>query len=221
MITNIFGKLKPGMKKSLFTLLFVLISLLTFAQSFEGKIIYQITYKSKMPSVTDAQFSSMMGNTQNYYIKGGDYKSETNGSFILSQLYINKDNKLYNKFSNSEALLWNDGAVNPDSVISSALNKGVIVILGHKCDELVLTCKSGLQKYYFTSKLPVDSKLYVNHRFGNWYAFLSKANAIPLKMTIDNANFYMEAIATDIKPMTLDAALFTLPAGVETKKSPY
>ncbi|WPU92988.1 hypothetical protein SNE25_27060 [Mucilaginibacter sabulilitoris] len=209
------------MKKSLFTLLFVLISLFTFAQSFEGKIIYQLTYKSKMPSVTDAQFSSMMGNTQNYYIKGGDYKSETNGSFILSQLYINKDNKLYNKFSNSGALLWNDGAVNPDSVISSALNKGVIVNLGHKCDELVLTCKSGLQKYYFTSKLPADSKLYVNHRFGNWYAFLSKANAIPLKMTIDNANFYMEAIATDIKPMKLDAALFTLPAGVETKKSPY
>lgn len=162
-----------------------------------------------------------MGNTQNYYIKGGDYKSETNGSFILSQLYINKDNKLYNKFSNSEALLQNDGAVNPDSVISSALNKGVIVILGHKCDELVLTCKSGLQKYYFTSKLPVDSKLYINHRFGNWYAFLSKANAIPLKMTIDNANFYMEAIATDIKPMKLDAALFTLPSGIETKKSPY
>ena len=93
------------MKKSLFTLLFVLISLFTFAQSFEGKIIYQLTYKSKMPSVTDAQFSSMMGNTQNYYIKGGDYKSETNGSFILSQLYINKDNKLYNKFSNSGALL--------------------------------------------------------------------------------------------------------------------
>ena len=31
----------------------------------------------------------------------------------------------------------------------------------------------------------------------------------------------MEAIATDIKPMKLDAALFTLPAGIETKKSPY
>jgi hypothetical protein len=174
-----------------------------------------------MPSVTDAQFGSMLGNTQNYYMKGGDYKSETNGSFISSQLYVNKDNKLYNKFSNSEALLWNDGAVNSDSVIKSELHKGVVEILGYKCDELVLTCKSGVQKYYFTSKFPVDSKLFINHQFGNWYAFLSKANAIPLKMTIDNAQFYMEGIATDIKPMKLDAALFALPAGVETKKSPY
>ena len=167
------------------------------------------------------QFTTMMGNTLNYYIKGGDYKSEMNGTMMQWQLYINADNKLYSKMSNSEAVLWNDGAVNADEVISTELHKAVIDILGYKCDELVLTCKSGVQKYYFTSKVPVDSKLYVNHQFGNWYTVLSKTNAIPLKMTIDNAQFYIESTATEIKPGKLDAAMFTLPAGAALQKSPY
>jgi len=209
------------MKKILFLLSLSLISFALFAQSFEGKIIYQNTFKSKTPNVSDEQFSSMLGSVQNYYMKGGDYKSESNGKFVLWQLYLNKDNKLYNKVANSEAILWNDGAINPDEVISSELHKGVIEILGYKCDELVLICKSGIQKYYFSSKLPVDSKLYSNHKFGNWYAYLSKANAIPLKMTIDNEQFTMESVATDVKVMKLDASLFILPANVQVVKSPY
>jgi len=209
------------MKKILFLLSLSLISFALFAQSFEGKIIYQNNFKSKTPNVSDEQFSSMLGSVQNYYMKGGDYKSESNGKFVLWQLYLNKDNKLYNKVANSEAILWNDGAINPDEVISSELHKGVIEILGYKCDELVLICKSGIQKYYFSSKLPVDSKLYSNHKFGNWYAYLSKANAIPLKMTIDNEQFTMESVATDVKVMKLDASLFILPANVRVVKSPY
>jgi hypothetical protein len=209
------------MKKLFFTLSFLLVCLYTIAQTFEGKIIYQNTIKSKIPSVTDEQFGAMLGTTQNYYIKGGDYKSETNGKLVLWQLYINKDNKLYNKLANSEALLYNDGAINPDSVISSELHKGVTEILGYKCDELVLTCKSGVQKYYFSSKLAADSKLYEHHLFGNWYAYLSKSHALPLKTIIDNAQFYIESVATEVKPMKLDQTLFTLPANVEIKKSPY
>jgi len=44
----------------------------------------------------------MMGSTQEYLIKGGDYKSIANGTLVQWQLFINKDNKLYNKMSNSE-----------------------------------------------------------------------------------------------------------------------
>lgn len=203
------------------TLSLALTCLIVSAQSFEGKIVYSNAIKSKIPNVSDAQFTTMMGNTLNYYIKGGDYKSEMNGSMMQWQLYVNADNKLYSKMSNSEAVLWNDGAVNSDEVISTELHKAVIDILGYKCDELVLTCKSGVQKYYFTSGVPVDSKLYINHQFGNWYTVLSKTNAIPLKMTIDNAQFYIESTATEIKPGKLDAAMFTLPAGAALQKSPF
>ncbi|RYE27457.1 MAG: hypothetical protein EOP45_01090, partial [Sphingobacteriaceae bacterium] len=170
------------MKFLIFTLNILLSCLVASAQSFEGKIVYHNAIKSNMSSVTDEQFISMLGNIDNYYMKGGEYKSETNGKLILWQLYKNKENKLFNKLASSETLLYNDGAVNPDSVLSSQMHHGVTNILGYNCDELILNCKSGVQKYYFSSRFPIDSKLYSRHRFGNWYAYLSLAHAIPLKM---------------------------------------
>jgi len=208
------------MKQILITLALLLSFTLSFGQSFEGEIVYSNTFKSKMENITDEQLTLMIGNIQNYYIKGGDYKSETNGNYFLWQLYINRENKLYNKLANSDVITWFDGSVNKDSVISTVLHKDVTEVLGYKCDELVLNCKNGVQKYYFTSKLPVDGKLYAGHLYGNWYTYISKANAIPLKFIVYNDNFTLEGIATAIKPMKLDPAFFTLPAGTKTEKGP-
>ena len=94
-------------------------------------------------------------------------------------------------------------------------------VLGYKCDEVILTCKSGVQKYYFNSKLSVDTKLFVNHKFGNWFDYLSKSNSLPLKSVIETAQFTIESIATEVKPMKLDTKTFELPAGIKTDKSPY
>ena len=199
----------------------VITAVTTFAQNFEGKIIYANTYKSKNPQMTDQQWASMMGSTQEYLIKGGNYKSIANGALVQWQLYINKDNKLYSKMSNSETAFWNDGSVQGDEVLKVELNKNVTEILGYKCDEVILTCKSGVQKYYFNAKLTVDTKLFANHKFGNWFDYLSKSNALPLKSIIETAYFNFESVATDVKTMKLDDKEFELPAGIKTDKSPY
>ena len=213
--------IKIIMTKTIIVFLATLIALTSFGQTFEGKIVYKNTYKSKMPNVTDEQFTTMMGSKQEYFIKNGDYKSVANGSFFQWQLYVNKDNKLYTKMANSETLLWNDGAINPDEILKAEVNIGVTEVLGYKCDELVLTCKSGIQKYYFNSTLSVDPKLFVNHKFGNWYEFLSNSNSLPLRSIVDSGQFTLESIATEVKEMKLDKTFFELPADVKTMKSPY
>jgi hypothetical protein len=209
------------MKKILTIALTILTVATVYGQTFEGKITYQNTYKSKLPNVTDQQFTSMMGSTQDYIIKGGNYKSSANGTMFLWQLYINSDNKLYSKMSNSETILWNDGAVNADSVLKVELNKGVTEILGYKCDELVLTCKSGLQKYYFNSKLGVDISFYSKHLYGNWYDYLKLAKSLPLKSVIETQQFTLTSIATEVKEMKIDEKELQLPANAKTAKSPY
>jgi len=209
------------MKKLVVFALITFSTVTVFGQNFEGKITYSNTYKNKNPQMTDQQWLSMMGGTQEYYIKGGNYKSVTNGTLMQWQLYVNSENKLYTKMSNSETVFWNDGLTNPDSIISIELNKNVIEILGYKCDELILTCKSGIQKYYFNSTLKVDVSLFENHKFGNWYDFLKESNALPLKMIIDNAQFTMENIATEVKEMKLNEKDFQLPENIKMAKSPY
>jgi hypothetical protein len=203
----------------LFVTLFTTLNLL--GQNFEGQITYQNTFKSKLPNITDQQWVSMMGATQNFFIKEGNYRSTTNGTVVQWQLYINSDNKLYNKVATSEAILWNDGASNPDEVLKAEVKSNAAEILGYKCNELTLTCKSGVQKYYFAPTLPVESFLFEKHKYGNWSEYISRARSLPLKIVIDNAQFTMESTATEVKPMLLDNTLFTLPADAKTVKSPY
>lgn len=209
------------MTKTLTLSLTLLMTLNLLGQNFEGQITYQNTFKSKLPNISDQQWVSMMGATQDYFIKGGNYRSNTNGTVVQWQLYINTDNRLYNKVATSEAILWNDGASNPDEVLNAEVKENALEILGYNCNELTLTCKSGVQKYYFAPALGVESALYVKHKYGNWSEFISRAKALPLKIVVDNAQFTMESTATAVKPMTLDNALFTLPADVKTTKSPY
>ena len=208
------------LKKLLLFCLFLL-TITAFCQPFEGEIIYTNTYKSKNAKITDQQWATMMGSNQEYFIKGGEYKSITNGTFVQWQQYINAENRLYIKMATSETLLWNDGSIQGDEVLKVEVNKKVTEILGYKCDEVILTCKSGIQKYYFNSKLPVKTKLFVNHKFGNWFDYLSKSNALPLKSIIDTAQFTMESTATEIKRTKLDPKIFELPAGTKSEKSPY
>lgn len=193
----------------------------SFAQDFEGKIIYQNAYTSKMPNVTDQQFTLMMGATQEYFIKGANYKSSSNGTFLQWQIYVSKDARIYTKLSSSLSLLYNDVTVNSDEVLKAEINKNAVKILGHMCDELVLTCKTGVQKYYYSSVAKVNPKLFENHKFGNWNEVISRSNSLPLKMSIDNPQFSIECIAMEINPMNLEDKLFELPPDSKIEKSPY
>lgn len=201
------------------------VTVLTFAltvcaQVFEGTIVYQNTYKSKVPNITDQQLTSMFGSRQIYMIKGGDYKSTTNGMLFLWQLYINKDNKLYNKMSTSEEIRWYDGGHTSAPALNIEVNRAVADILGYKCDEVILRVNNGVEKYYFNSKLGVDISLYSKHLYGNWYDYLKIAKAIPLKSVIENSQFLLTSVATEIKATKLDDKEFQLPENVKIAKSP-
>lgn len=209
-------------KTSLISFLFFFcLSYVVHGQNFEGVIKYNTSYKSKMPNVSDDDFNNMMGVTMEYMQKDGNYRSNMNGSVLEWQLYLKKDNKLYTKISSAPAILWNDGAENPDSVIKSEVKKNAAEILGYKCDELILTCKSGIQKYYYSNKLPLDPKLYEKLKFGNFGEYLAIAKALPLKMVLETAQFTMEAEATAVEAKKVDAASFELPAGAPLQKNPY
>lgn len=188
---------------------------------FEGKILYDNSYKSKNMLMPSAMWNSMMGSKGEYYIQNGNYKLDSNGSLNKWQLYVNKDNKIYSKLSSSSAILFNDGDEQKDEIHKIEINKNATEVLGYPCDELVMTCKSGVQKFYYNSQFAVDPKLFEKHKFVNWYEFVKESKALPLKRVVNTSYFTMECIATEITPMKLDSSLFELPAGVEIKKNPY
>lgn len=209
------------MRKTLFLLITILVTTLSFGQNFEGKIQYSNIYKSKNNNITDQQWSLMMGSNFEYSIKNGDYKSLANGTIFQWQLYNNKENKIYNKISNSEAAIWIDASIKTegDEILKTQINKSVTTILGYLCDELVLTCKSGIQKYYFNSSvLKANPETFANHKFANWYEFLKITKSLCLKSIIETDQFILESTVTKITPLKLDDTLFKLPVGMEIVK---
>ena len=204
--------------KNIFISTFILLaSLNVLGQNFEGKIMYQNTFKSKNPQITDQQWADMFGPTQEFYAKGSNYKNVSNGSLLVWQVYSAKENMIYTKMGNSPSLYWNNAGENTDTILKFEIKKASVVVLGYTCDELILTCKSGLQKYYFNSKFGVDPKLYAAHTYGNFAFYLAKSKAWPLKAIIAT----LITTATEIKPMVVDANIFKLPAGAKLEKSPY
>ncbi len=207
--------------KKLIACLALITSLCSSAQTFEGEIIYTNTYKSKVAQITNEQWIQLLGSVQHFYIKGSHYKSESNGNMMQWQMYDPSSNKLYNKTSQTDVLMWNDASVNNEVIISSSIKPHAITILGYDCDELTLTCKSGVQKYYFTSKLAADCKLYERHLYGNWYDFLKLAKGMSLKTIIETPQFTLEQVATEVTPKKIEDAFFAIPADAKTAKSPY
>ena len=101
-----------------------------------------------------------------------------------------------------------DAATNTDEITDTVINRNAVEILGYSCDEIIFTCKSGTQKFYYNSKLAVDPQLYTRHQFGNWYALVSLTKALPLKFVIETAQFTLENIAVAVTPQKLEKSFF-------------
>lgn len=207
------------MKVSL--LLFLVFATTMVHAQFEGEIVYKNKYQSKLPAVSDDQLTAMLGTETQYYIKGGNYKTVTNGSMLQWQIYVNKDNKLYNKFAMSESLLWNDCSTDKDGNVKTEIKRKVVTILGYECDEITLTGEKMRQKHYYNSKLKIDAKAFEKNKLYSFDKYAELTHAVPLKSIIELDQLTLESEAVEIKPMKLDDKLFVLPEGVETAPSPY
>jgi len=201
-------------------ILFLLLSQLTLSgQNFEGRIIYSNKYMSKLPEPNSEQLTSIMGKRQEYIIKGNNYKSLTDGMVAKWQMYRAKENKMYYSMAGKDAILWTDAGMNEDVILQSEIHKNAITILGYSCDELVLTCKSGVQKYYYNTKLKIDPATFAEHKFGNWSEILNRTKALPLKMIVDNSMFTIESTATEVIPSKIEDSVFELPEGVALQEA--
>lgn len=209
------------MKKWMIILfVFTMPAAMVMSQPFEGKITYRNTYKSKLPTVTDDQLESMMGNVQQFYIKDGSFKSMANGRFVEWQLYINSENRLYNKLSSTDTVFWINAALPGDTIVSTEIKKDAETILGYRCDALILKGKTGTQTYYYNAAIAANPVAFSKFTFGNWYDFIARAKALPLKVVLDATQYTLERVALEVSPGKLDTSMFTLPIDAYTMETP-
>jgi hypothetical protein len=191
------------------------------AQNFEGKIVYKNSLVSKIPQLTDAQLTGLMGDRQEYYIKNANYKSVLNGTYSQMQVFKPGENRIYHKLSLSDTLYWIDAGKENDPVISHSVERQKETILGYLCDVIHIQTQNGTISYYFNEKLKIDPELFKDHRYMNYGFIVQLAKALPLKAVTETKQFTMVSTATEITPEKLEDSFFAIPSGTPTKVSPF
>ena len=189
-----------------------------YAQSFEGEIIYHNVFKSNIPNLNAEQLGLLIGTEQQYFIRGGNYKSLINSQAINMQVYDPATNRIYTRTPKSDTLYWTDASINNDSLISYEIRKNAEIILHYSCDAIIMKLRYGTMTLYYNRALLLEGALYRRHGYENWAFYAAHTNALPLKMIVESAQFRMERTATEIRPMKLGQDFFAITPGTPLKK---
>ena len=206
------------MKVVLYCAALVLTAVVCHGQPFEGEIVYMSSYTSKLPGLSSDRVRDLLGDKQEYYIKGAHYRSVTNGGLVQVQVYEPRTNRVYNQRPGNDTLYWVDAAANPDVVVSWSIRRNADSVLGIPCDVLELKTNNGSVAFYYSERYPLDSAGFKRHRFGNWDFLATKGGALPLKTIVENGQFRMESVATEIRPMVLGDAFFVIDERLPVKR---
>jgi hypothetical protein len=186
-----------------------------FSQPFEGYLVYQNRCKSSDPNWQSDYCDLITDSLQVYYFKEGDYKYDVANAGKWT-LFKKNENKVYNKAKKQEVVYWHDTAFASgydEEIIDYKINRKATKILDYDCDELVVTTRYTIQKYYFNSVTSINPEWFKNHQKGNFDTIFSITQSIPLKtiFIIDQQGLELESVALELKKTTLDPALFAVP----------
>jgi len=200
------------MKRKTALLFLLLVSTTVFTQNFEGKIVYKNSCKSKNPEWKLEYCQMITDSLQVFYYKNGDYKYDTPNSNKWTS-YINAENKVYTKPEKKDKAYFTDASKNDDEILETQLNPKAIKILGYDCDELVVKCKSSIQKYYFNSVTSVNPKLFEKHIYGNLNKIMAITKSIPLKeiFIFEEQDLELESLAVEIIKTEVMEDTFIIP----------
>lgn len=179
-------------------------------KSFEGKVFYDFTMKDKSGEMPADMVKMMFGEKQVYTIKKNKYKAEFDGQMSMKQYYLGGDS-MFLQMLGVEGLMWNDVRENTDELKSVDIEENAAKVAGVKCNLMTVKSKDQTSQYYYSADYPIDPADYSNHEYGFWKLYVEKSGAVPLKMIVDDNEFYIEATATEIKSMEIDESEFDLP----------
>ena len=195
-----------------YLLLAILISTSSFSQEyFEGILKFKIQIKDKTGQMSEDQAKQFIGTEQTYFLKGNQYKSIYNGLLEMTGYHNGKDT-LFMKMKGSNDLTYSLTSIEEEKVVSYEFKETNLVLLGYKCELLVVRTDKGFHKYYFNRKIKLNPEDYKNHKAGLWHFFLEKTGgAISLKTSADlfDSNNSIEVISIERK--TLDNSTFKKP----------
>lgn len=205
------------MKKiiSAFILAMLLGSFKTEDDVFVGKIIYQYSFTDLNGKDITDKMASYHGREQHYYIDARNYKAyDEQHNWV--QLYHGETNSYFYFSKDKTAQKFDASMPTAQNVIVTTIDKKEKVC-GYNCDAIQIETENTTIVYYFNSSIKVDSRIYANHKIGEWNKYMEATDgALPLKFVMTNAKngFVWTSTATEVSRQVLSADDFKFPDDV-------
>lgn len=215
------------MKKSIFTLVFLLAGLSSWAQMKEGSVSYKMEFSSDDPEMAMA-IAMMTGSTMDMYFKEGATRvdvtmgsmmnmvtlTDTNQQEFLMLMDISMMGMKYAVKSTMEELKAQAGD-DEEPKMDISLEKGKKEILGYKCKKAVATDADGNESvFWYTEDISVNKKgqSYLNE----------EVPGFPLEYQINQGGMIVSMTATQVeskldKKQAKELFSFDIPEGYEEK----
>jgi hypothetical protein len=204
-------------------IIIVLISFNTFSQnkeSFEGIIIYENTFISKIDSISNSHFENAYGKQTKYVLdKNGDYINLYKGSYITIQLYKKKEDIIYTLLTGRDTIFYNKTNEKTDDISNIKETEKQILVLDKNCNEIIYETSTSKYKYYYNNDFYIDPKLYSNHYLGNWNQIVGITKSFPMKVILETDYFIMTSTAISVKKGAVEKQLFSLPPNIPISKA--
>ena len=138
-----------------FAIFLIFLSYNSFSQnkeSFEGIILYENTFKSKIDSISSSHFENAYGKQTKYILaKNGDYLNLFKGSYITVQLYKNKEDNIYTVLTNRDTIFYNKVTEKKGDISNLKTSLEETIILDKNCIEISFETETSKYKYFYNN----------------------------------------------------------------------
>lgn len=213
---------RQTLKKQLWILILILISNISFGQSFEGWINYKKESLNPNPAmIPDSIWQQVKKNssgergydTHKYYYKNEKYMSEVETSKAKYIQAYNDNNKfLYLWQPNTDTVITFDSKRYMDEFVEIIDSKITDTILGIPCKSIILKSLMGeITLWYNEEYLKMDANLYSGHKFMHLDQILKKIGCLPLKMEQTGFMIHIVQTAIEFKEESISDSQFDIP----------
>lgn len=224
---------KTNMNKTIL-FIFLIASALAKAQTFEGTLTYVCDIEisknmakkgqSKDSTLTQLRKKDAWCDTFKTIYKEGNYLRVLGNKHLSKILYRADSNKIYyfeqsngkNIETVSDAGIDFEKTMNGQEAVITTPDT-LVWVNGIACNLVRIQTELQTFEYYYSKALyPMLARFYANHVNGYWYAYLRRANSLPI-MIVEKNNFYITNIYTLIsaKEENISDNVFTAPELVE------
>ena len=189
------------------------------ADSFEGIVRYETTYKSKVEGVLIEDLLGPPSSIDSIYFKDGYYLQKSTTDYMNYLLWRSEDTTQYFRNKASSDTLWFDKTNSHPTVIdSSTIVKKATTILGYKCHKLSVYRGGSIYTYYYNPNFYLDPEFYKEYTNSSKHQVMTLMKSPYLRLHIEYPGIEMDMIATDIVIEKLSDSIFELPnKGVRSK----